>query len=95
MGDFLRFLAEQNEVGRGVEKKTAKNVNRWLAENGLSGKFKAERFKPGEGQRSELFPDVLVKGADGEFFVECKEYSRANMLNAQFDLDEECSAVPD
>lgn len=95
MGEFLRFLAEQNSVGLGFEKKTAKNVNAWLAKNGLDGEFQAERFKPGEGQRSELFPDVRVEGPDGDFFVECKEYSRANMLNAQFDLDEKCSAVPD
>lgn len=93
MGKFLTFLAEQNEIGLGFEKATAKNVNRWLRENGMSGKFKAERFKPGKGQRSENFPDVYVdaKGGNG-FFIECKQYSRANMINARFDLDGECSA---
>ena len=92
MGDFIQFLAEQNEIGLGFEKATAKNVNRWLSKNGMAGKFKAERFKPGRGQRSENFPDVSVSSADGNFFIECKQYSRANMLNTKFDLDEDCGA---
>lgn len=92
MGNFLRFISEQNEVGLAFEKTTAKNVNKWLAEHGMSGEFKASRFKPGKGQRSENFPDVYVESADGGFFIECKQYSRANMLNARFDIDENCRA---
>ena len=92
MNGFLAFLAEQNEIGLDFEKATAKNVNRWLSENGMSDKFRAERFKPEPGQRSENFPDVLVSGKNCRFFIECKQYSRANMINARFDFDEKCEA---
>ena len=60
----------------------------------MSGKFRACRFKPAKGQRSENFPDVYVEQENGEgFFIECKQYSRANMINARFDLDESCEAT--
>ena len=94
MGEFLQFIAEQNAVGLAFEKTTAKNVNAWLSEHKMSGKFRASRFKPAKGQRSENFPDVYVERENGEgFFIECKQYSRANMINARFDLDESCEAT--
>jgi len=37
MKGFLEFLAEQNEIGLDFEKTTAKNVNRWLSENEMTG----------------------------------------------------------
>ena len=49
MGEFLQFISEQNEIGLAFEKTTAKNVNKWLSEKGMSGQFKASRFKPGKG----------------------------------------------
>lgn len=91
MGGFLQFISEQNAIGLAFEKTTAKNINRWLSENGMNSDFRASRFKPGPGQRSENFPDVYVERKNGEgFFVECKQYSRANMINARFDLGESC-----
>lgn len=94
MGAFLQFLIEQNTVGLNFEKKTASNINKWLSENNLANEFKASRFKPKQGQRSENFPDVCITKKDGtNFFIECKQYSRANMLNIRFDLDDNCNAV--
>jgi len=61
MSGFLQFISEQNAVGLAFEKTTARNVNRWLSENGMAGEFKASRFKPERGQRSENFPDVYVE----------------------------------
>ncbi len=49
MGGFLQFITEQNAVGLAFEKTTAKTINKWLSENGMSGKFKASRFKPAKG----------------------------------------------
>lgn len=73
MGRFLQFILEQNAVGLAFEKTTAKNVNKWLSENGMDDEFKASRFKPAAGQRSEDFPDVYVRRKDGGgFFIECK-----------------------
>ena len=70
MGGFLQFIYEQNAIGLAFEKTTAKNINRWLSENGMNGDFKASRFKPGPGQRSENFPDVYVERKNGGgFFV--------------------------
>lgn len=92
MGEFLQFLAEHNQVGLNFEKKTAQNINKWLSENEMSEEFKASRFKPKKGQRSENFPDVYIQKKDGSgFFVECKEYSRANMINARFTINDDCS----
>ena len=49
MGGFLQFITEQNAIGLAFEKTTAKNVNAWLSEHKMSGKFKASRFKPTKG----------------------------------------------
>jgi hypothetical protein len=49
MGEFLQFLAEHNQVGLNFEKKTARNINKWLSENEMSEEFKASRFKPKKG----------------------------------------------
>lgn len=60
----------------------------------MADEFKASRFKPERGQRSENFPDVYVEQKDNAgFFIECKQYSRANMINARFDLDESCTVA--
>lgn len=96
---FMDFVAEANRRGSAFERRVASMVQKWLASNGLSRKWKAYRYqtlKEDDGARAEDYSDVAVEDLrTGErFFVECKEFEAANVLNVRFDVGSDGSLSP-
>lgn len=96
---FMSFLAEANRRGSAFEERVAGMVQRWLSANGLSRRWKAYRYqslREDGGRRDEDFSDVAVEelGPGERFFVECKEFEAANVLNVRFDIGSDGSLFP-
>ena len=104
MTSFLDFagimLCEANSAGQKFEAKIAKNVKKWILENGLQDRFEARHYqaksslKEDDG-RDEDYSDIeiQVNGSDEKIFIECKE-KKANFVTTQFDINEDGSVTP-
>lgn len=95
MSEFLEYLLEANSAGSGFEKKTASAVSKWLKHVGLSGKFTARRYQRvnESAKRDESFSDIVVENLEtkDQFFIECKQETRANIITTQFDINRDFS----
>lgn len=98
---YTNYLLESNQAGQKLEAKIAKNVQKWLEEGGLAGKFKASHYQSSKSLkeddgRDEDYSDVLVQSLEDpgqKIFIECKE-AKANFVTLQFDINEDGTITP-
>lgn len=96
---FLSYLKESNSAGSAFEIQIAKCVKRWIKSNKLTDKFEAKRYQTVEEEetgRDEDFSDVVVidKQSNEQFFIECKQAVKTNIVTTQFDISEDFIAYP-
>lgn len=104
MTSFLDFagimMSEANSAGYKFEVKIAKNIKKWVLENGLSNKLESSHYqaknslKENDG-RDEDYSGVMIKMLESgeKIFIECKE-KKANFITPQFDINENGIVTP-
>lgn len=63
----------------------------------MDNKFKAEKYQSlNENIKCEEFSDIIIKNLNEAplFFIECKEYERANILNSKFNITSDGDITP-